>query len=157
MSSGNAVENLEMSPVGMGLRKVAQIVNASEFTDGGATTGDYTLKTQIPVGAFVIGSKVIVKNAFDDDTTAVMTIGKTAGQDEFSDGTTIDVATAGTKGDSAEDPMEFIASATDVILRITGASDFTDIAEGDGKMLVEVYYLSTVLELGAGYPIRTQL
>jgi hypothetical protein len=108
------------------------------------------LDKAIPVGAFVIGSKVTIVTGFTGDTTAVLTIGKTAGEDEFTDGTNVNVLAAGIVGDSVEDPMEFIASATDVVCQITGASDFGLITAG--KMLVEVFYMSTNPELVEDYP-----
>ncbi len=134
---------LEQSLIGMGIRKAAQTVLFGDFTDNENTTGDLLLDKAVPVGAFVIGTKVTVVSAFDEDTSAAMTVGKTAGADEFSDGTSISVLATGKFGDSAEDLMEFIASATDVYLRITGSSDFTLLAAGGGKMYVEVFYLST--------------
>jgi len=155
MSAGNVVEQLELSGVGMGLRKVAQIVSHSDFTDNGDTTGDLTLENQLPVGAFVIGTKVKVLEAFSggSNTTATMTVGKTAGEDEFTDGTSVNVAAVGVVGDSAEDPLEFIASATDVICRVTVDNDFTTVAAG--KLMVEVFYLSTKYEYNnPGYPLE---
>lgn len=157
-TAGNIAETLERGLVGLGLRKIAKIVNASDFTDNEDTTGDLTMNVTLPAGAFVIGTKVTVQKAFDDDSdTANMTVGKSAGADEFSDGTSIDISTAGAKGDSAEDPLEFLAAETSVYLRITGNADFTSIYNGDGRMLVEIFYLSTVLELTAGYPLLSEL
>ena len=152
MSAGNVVEQLEGSPVGMGLRKVAARIKAADFTDNANTTADYTLDAAIPAGAFMIGTKVTVIGAFDEDTSAVITVGKSAGEDEFTDGGSVSVLAVAVVGESAEDPMEFIAAEQSVYVRLTGNSDATLLLAGGGDMLVEVFYLSTDLELGVGYP-----
>jgi hypothetical protein len=143
--------NLERSPVGMGIRKIAQWVTYDDFTDS-TTTGSLTMTPTLPEGAFVLGTKVTVKTGFTGgtNTTAVMTVGKSSGGDEFSDGTSINVYTADVVGDSAEDPLEFLAAETTVYLRITVNADYTTISAG--KALVEIFYLSTVPEITESYP-----
>jgi len=152
MSSRTINCDLERSAVGLGLRKIAQWIDASDFTDGGGTTGTLTMTEQLPAGSFYIGCKATVKSAFDDDTTCVLTVGKTSGEDEFSDGTSISLAAVADVGQEGEAPLEFLASDTSVYLVATSASDFTDVAEGDGKMLLELFYLSTEVELVDNYP-----
>jgi hypothetical protein len=147
--------SLERSPVGLGLRKAAQWVNASDFTDNEDTTASLTMTPTLPEGAFVIGTKVKITSAFDDDTTCVMTVGKSDGEDEFSDGTTLDIASADVVGDTAEDVLEYLAAETSIYLKFTSGTDATDVIAGDGKMLVEVFYLSTELELDESYPLKT--
>jgi hypothetical protein len=163
MSAGNVNAQLELSPVGMGIQKVAQIVKYSDFTDGGGASGTLTLNKQIPAGSFVLGSKVTVKTGFTGDTTAVMDIGDGSDEDLFSYTTHnilaaaenlvegCDSAAAGNTGTG----IVPIAAATSVVLTVTGASDFGSITAGE--MLVEVYYLSTNLELSNGYPRRVDL
>jgi len=141
---------LEQSVIGMGIRKVAQVVNYDDLTDGLGTDGDITLTKQIPAGAFVIGTKVTVVTGFTGDDTAVMTVGKSAGADEYTDGTSVSVLAAGKVGDSAEDPNEYNAAAQSVYCRITGNADFTSITAG--KLYVEVFYLSTEPELEDNVP-----
>ena len=143
---------LERSPVGMGLRKVSQWVSYDDFTDNASTGGTLTLTQALPEGAFVIGSKVTVVTGFTGGTnsTAVMTIGKSSGEDEFTDGTSVNVYTADVVGDSAEDPLEYLAADTDVYLVITVSADWTTIEAG--KALVEIFYLSTAVELTESYP-----
>jgi len=151
MSAGNATTELEMSPVGMGISKVSQWVKYSDFTDGGSTSGTLDLTQTLPVGAFVLGTKVKVTTGFSGDTTATLAVGNTSDTNKYTDNTTVNVLAAATVGESAEDPLEFIASATTVRLTVTGAVAFSSI--GAGKMLVEVFYFSTKVELGKGHPL----
>lgn len=151
MSNINNINpQLEMSPVGLGLRKIAQVIKYSDFTDGGSTAGNLTMTQQLPAGAFYIGCKATIKTGFTGDTSAVLAVGKTSGEDEFSDGTTLNVYTAGDVGQEGEAPLEFLNSAASVYLRLTSASDFTLVTAGE--MLLELFYLSTEVELTAGYP-----
>ena len=131
--------------IGMGIRRVFQNVKYSDFTDGGAADGTLNLTKQLPVGAFVLGVKVTVKTGFTGNTTAVMSVGNADDANKYSDNTTVNVLAAGVVGESPEDPLEFIATATTVKLTITGASDYTLITAGEAD--VEVFYLSTVQEI----------
>lgn len=146
MSVGNVNLELERSDIGLGLRSVSQTVEYDDFTDNEDTTGSLTMTNSLPEGAFVIGTKVTVTTGFTGDTSATLKVGKSDGEDEFSDGTTINVYTADVVGDSAEDPLEYLAADTSVYLQITSGSDFTSVTAG--KMTVEVFYLSTAVELG---------
>jgi len=162
MSIGNVVEQLELNHVGMGIRKVAQIVNFGDFTDGGGTTGTLILTKQIPAGSLVMCSKVTVKTGFAGDTTAVMDIGDGSDADIFSQTThnifaaarnlmeTCDIASSGAgRGTVA------ISSDTSITLTVTAGSDFGAITAG--KMLVEVFYLSTNVELTDDQPTEIRL
>lgn len=155
MAASNQVNKaLELSQIGMGIRKVSQRVKYSDFTDGGGLEGTLTLGKQIPAGAFVIGTKVTVEEGFTGDTSAVLKLGKSSGEDEFTDGTSVNVFAAGTVGDSAEDPLEFISSDTSVYAEITSGSDWGKVTAG--QALIEVFYLSTEAELTDGHPGRNQ-
>jgi len=147
-SLNNINSQLERSPVGMGIRKIAEIVNISDFTDGEGTSGHVDLDQKIPAGAFVIGSKVNVTEAFTGDTAAKLEIGISTDPDAFADG--IDVFTTGVKGEgNYEQAQQYRADETTVRLTVTGNSDFTDIAAG--RLRVDIYYLSTEVELSNDY------
>lgn len=142
--------DLERSPVGWGLRKVGQWVEAGDFTDGEGATGTKTLAKQIPAGSFVLGSKVTVTEGFDAGGTAVMDIGDGSDADLFSQ-TTHDiesvasnlVESADAAADGAYRGIVPIASDTTITLTVTeGGGDFTLIGT-TGKMYVEVLYFST--------------
>ena len=146
MSVGNVNFELESGSVGMGIRKVKQTVLYSDLTDSG-TTGSLELTDTIPEGAFVIGSKVTIKTGFTGgaNTTAVVTVGATAGEDDWSDATNMSVLAADVLGEESEVDLEYQSSAAAVHVRVTVDGDYTTIDAGE--MVVEVFYLSTVLEL----------
>lgn len=146
MPHPGAISNKLEEVEGIGLRSAKLTLQASDFTDGGGTTGTYTWSSALPAGAIYIGCKAVVTSALDDDTSAALVIGKTSGEDEFSDGTSISLAAVASVGDSAEDPLEYLASATDVYLQITTATDFTLVYAGDGEFTLYLFYLSTVPE-----------
>lgn len=149
MLKSNVNYNLESSPVGLGLRKIDQVIKIADFTDGGGTSGTLTLTPKLPIGAAVLFTKVTVKEAFVGDTSAALKLGKTSGEDEFTDGTSVSLFATGVVGDSAEDPLEFLAAETTVYAQLTSGSDFGAITAG--KALVEIFYLSTEVELTNPY------
>jgi len=161
MSIQNVVEQMEMNHIGMGIRKVAQIVKYSDFTDDGTdTNGDLVLDKQIPAGSFVIGTKVTVKTGFTGDTTAVLAVGAAADGDDWSGNSTMNVYEAvsnlvASAFLGADSGLQAISTANDVCLTVTGGADFTSITAGE--MLVEVYYLSTNLELTDSQPTEVNL
>ena len=147
--------DLERSPVGVGIRKVGQWVDAGDFTDGTGATGTLVLSKQIPAGSFVFGSKVTVTTAFDAGGTAVMDIGDGSDADLFSLTThnietvaanLVEGASAGTSSDQYSGIVP-VASDTSITLTVTeGGNDFTLIGT-TGRMFVEVFYFSTNPEI----------
>lgn len=153
---------LERSPVGLGLRKVAQWVSYDDFTDGESTAGTLNLTPKIPAGSFVLGSKVTVTVGFTggSNTTAVLDIGNSGDTDQYSY-TTHDIYTAGKNKvegcDSAAagntgTGIAIVDSATTVLLTATVSADWTTISAGTA--LVEVFYFSTNVELNESYPMK---
>jgi len=148
---------MERSPVGMGIRKVAQWVTYDDFTDGGSTDGTLALTNTIPAGSFIIGSKVRVVTGFTGDTTCVLDIGDGSDADLFSF-TTHNIYTAADNLVEAADGaaagtergIVAVGSTTTITLTATGASDWTLVTAG--KMLVEIFYLSTNPEFTEKYP-----
>lgn len=144
MSIANVNAELERSSVGLGLRKISQTVDHSDFTKA-TQYGALTMTPKLPEGAIILATKVTVTEAFDGGSNN-LAVGKSSGEDEFSDGTTIAVGTVDVVGDSAEDPCEYLAAETTVYLRIDEGSDWDDVTAGNMK--VEIFYLSTVHEQG---------
>lgn len=150
---------LELSPIGMGIRKVAQWVEYSDFTDGTGTSGTLVLTNKIPAGSFVLGSKVTVTTGFTGDTSCVLDIGDGSDADLFSY-TTHNIYTAATNlvesCDAAADAkyrgIVPIASDTSITLTATSGSDWGLVTAG--KILVEVFYFSTNVELDENYPMK---
>lgn len=148
MSAGNVNYELERSGVGLGLRSVKQRIKYSELTDS-TTTGTITLNKAIPAYAMVIGTKITTHTAFTGgtNTTATITVGATAGEDDWTAGGSAgSVYTAGTLMTLSETVLEVQTSEADVIARVTVSADYTTISAGE--MTIEVFYLSTVPELG---------
>ncbi len=155
MSTENVKFQMESNYVGMGIGKVAQIVKYSDFTDDGDDgNGDLELDKQIPAGSFIIGTKVTVKTGFTGDTSAALSVGASENDDEWSGNTTIDVLSAA-RNLVAGDGLKDISTAATVFLTVTSDSDFSDVTAGE--MLVEVYYLSTNVELTDSQPTEVNL
>jgi len=151
MSVNNVVLEMERGVGGMGIRKVSQIVEYSDFTDGGSTSGTLNLRKKIPAGSFVIGSKVKVIEGFTGDTSCTLDIGTASDADAFSL-TTHNIYTAADNlletadyGGGGSAGFYLITSDTTVKLTATGASDWGKVSAG--KMIVDVFYLSTNPEL----------
>lgn len=146
MSVGNVNLELERGSVGWGLRSVKQRIKYSDMTDS-STTGSIQLHKDIPAYSMVIMTKVTVHTGFTGgaNTTATLKVGATAGEDDWSDATTIAAFTAGTVMENPENDLEIQSSAAEVHARITVSSDWTTISAGE--MTIEVFYFSTVPEL----------
>lgn len=161
MSVDNVAYQLEANHVGMGIRKVAQVVKYSDFTDDGSdANGDLILGKSVPAGSFILGAKVTVKTGFTGDTTAVLSVGITKDGNDISGNTNINVLAAArnlvTAAFIASDAgMIAVSSDQLVYLQVAGGSDFSDITAGE--MLVEVFYLSTNVELTDSQPTEIDL
>ena len=159
MSTENVAFQLESNHVGVSFRKVAQIVKYSDLTDGGGTDGTLNMNKQIPAGSFVIGSKVTVKTAFGG-TTPTLTIGTAGDANEYGGDTTHDLSSAArnlVKAAFIGSDAGLVAEGTaiDVLLTVAEDSDYGNIDAGE--MLVEVYYLSTNVELTDSQPTEVNL
>ena len=161
MSVANVAFQLESNHIGMGIRKVAQIVKYGDFTDdGGDVIGDMSMDKSVPAGSFILGCKVTVKTGFTGDTSATLKIGVAKDGGTLSGNSTINVFTAARNLvasafiSSVNGPVA-VSSDQIIYLGVTSDSDFSDITAGE--MLVEVYYLSTNLELTDYQPTEVNL
>lgn len=105
---------------------ISQHVVAGDFTDGAAAAGTFTTTSAIPLGATV--DYAFVKNvvAWDDDTTAVVTIGDIdTGADRYMTGTPSVAATITYLSVGAVSGTAYHSAAKTVKVTVTGASDFT--------------------------------
>ena len=122
-----------------GLMCIAERVTRSQFTDGGAAAGTYALKTQIPVGAFVLRTLVQDVTGFTGNTSATLIIGDGTDTDRYNTGTPSVFTTANQIVMGAPSgTLEHTAAAT-VTLTVTGNSDFTAI--NAGALTIKIYYL----------------
>lgn len=114
----------------------------SEFTDGGAAVGTLTMTGSVPVGAVLLGSKVIVNSGFVGDTSAVLTIGDGSDVDRYNTSTMNIFATA-TTGVQTNVPSgsKLITTANQPVLTVTSGADFTNVSAG--SITVAIYYIRT--------------
>ena len=147
MAVGNVNLELELSSVGLGLRSVKRKIKYSDMTDS-TTTGSVQLDN-IPAYSMVIGTKVTTSKAFTGgaNTTSTITVGSAAGGHQWHAGSSLgSVYTVGKLMALADTVLGVQTSAAAVHVRVTVSADYTTISAGE--MLVEVFYLSTVPELG---------
>ena len=114
----------------------------SEFTDGGATVGTLDLDGEIPAGAYVLTSKVVVNVALNGDTSAALTIGDGTDADRYNT-STIDVFTSGEKAAGEPSGTRYHTAAKTPKLTVTSTADFTNVAAA-GSLTVSIYYVETV-------------
>lgn len=155
MSIENVNFELESSSVGMGIRKVSQRISYSDFTDAGST-GTLTMDDTIPAGSFVIGSKVKVTTAFTGTSvsTCTLSIGDAGNADGYSGNTTHSIFTVTTAAAqrvlasfiNSDCGMVAEGAANEILLVGTDSTGDWSIVSA-GEMVVEVFYLSTNVEL----------
>ena len=104
---------------------IGQYVTVADFTDGAGATGTFTTTSQIPLGATVDYATVKNVVAWDDDTTATITIGDGSTVDRYNTGTPSVAATITYLSVGAVSGTAYHAAAKAVVLTVTGGSDFT--------------------------------
>ncbi len=126
-----------------GVRVLTETVLKSAFTDGGSTSGTYAMTGTIPVGAVLLGSKVIVNVGFSGDTTAVMIIGDGSDTDRYNT-STINIFTTAAAGVESGAPSgsKLITTANSPTLTVTSTADFTNVSAA-GSITVSIFYLET--------------
>ena len=131
---------------GIGLQRKTLHLVPGIFTDDTSTGGTYTWSDAMPDGCFYAGLAVEVITGFLEDTSCVLKAGKTDTEDEFTNGSTVNIFTGGvTVGSEGEDPMEWLGGdTTDVYVEITSGSDITDVLAGDGEAYLYLYYFEVL-------------
>ena len=137
---GTIINGLEGGTVG-NIREINQTVLYSEFTDGGAAVGTFTLTAgTIPAKATVLASAVTAVVGFTGDTSAVMTIGDGTDVDRLNTGTINVFATAADGvATGAISGVAYFATAKSVVLTVTSATDFGAVSAG--SVTVRITYL----------------
>jgi hypothetical protein len=126
-----------------GVRALTETVLKSAFTDGGSTSGTYSMTGTIPVGAVLLGSKVLVNVGFSGDTSAALIIGDGSDTDRYNT-STINIFTTAANGVESGVPSgsKLITTANSPTLTVTSTADFTNVA-GTGSITVSIFYLET--------------
>lgn len=140
MSKQNAAYT-QITGEGAGIRVTEVEIDHSLFTDGGSTTGSYTITDAVPARSIGLGSLIETTEGFNTAVTAAL--GNSAGQDEWTAGAvTAAVTTAGTKILSAyETTPTVIAAEQDIYVTLTHSSDFTLVTSG--KIKIKLIYIAT--------------
>jgi len=121
-----------------------ETVAYDDFTDGEGAVGTYQLTAgTIPVGAIVLGTKVLVGAGFAGDVSAAMTIGDGSDVDRYNTGT-LDVFTTAATGIPSTAPSGLIlhTAAATPVLTVTVDADWGSVTAG--SVTVSIYYIATV-------------
>ena len=99
----------------------------------------------IPVGAILLGTKVIVGTGFAEDVSAALIIGDGSDTDRYNTGT-IDIFTTAANGVQSGVPSgnKLITTANQPVLTVTSATDAGLWIAGAGSITVSIYYIRTV-------------
>lgn len=129
------------------VKKIEKVCHVSGFTDGTGTSGYVDFPTNsLPADCLVLGWKAVTTAAWDDDTTAVMTVGISGATDKYSGGGAASVAAVGTTGDvgklATNAPLVFNDAAATPRVTVTGNADFTSfVTAGTPSTTVSIYYI----------------
>lgn len=125
-----------------GIRSLTETWLRADFTDGGGTSGTRAMTGSIPVGAVLLGSKVLVNLGFTGDSSAALIIGDGSDTDRYNT-STIDVFTTAASGVQSGIPSgnKLITTANAPTLTITSGSDFTNVSAG--SITVSLFYIET--------------
>lgn len=120
-------------------RWIYQTVSYDDFTDGGSTTGTFTLtEGTIPVGAYVDFAIVKDVTGFAGDTSATLQIGDGSDVDRYSTGTPSVFSTADAINVGVPSGIKHHTAAKSVVLTVTSGADFTSVSAG--QLTVAVHY-----------------
>lgn len=115
---------------------------AASFTDGGSTVGTKTMTGQIPAGAYILGTRVLVPAGFAGNVSAALTIGDGSDVDRYNTSTVNIFATAATGVDAGiPSGLKLQVAAVSPVLTVTTNSDFTSALSGGGSVTVSILYV----------------
>ncbi len=142
-NSNKAMQSAQAGTKMSQLNKITQTVTRAQFTDGGGTSGTFTLTDgTIPAGATVLYSAITaVGLGFTGDTSATITIGDGTTVNRYNTGTpNVFVTAAAGVSAGAVSGVGYHIAAKSVVLTITSAADFTNVVAG--SVTVSIYYLN---------------
>ncbi len=130
-----------LPPITPGLRVLTETHAAATFTDGGGAVGTKVMTGSIPVGAVLLGSKVLVPAGFAGDVSCVLTIGDGSDVDRYNTGTP-SIFTTAANGIETGEPSgaRLLTAANQPTLTITSAADITPVIAGGGSVTVSLLY-----------------
>lgn len=123
-----------------GISVLAEVVEYSDFTDGGAAVGIYTSSMDIPLGARVLYSMVNVITAFTGNTSCALDIGDGTDDDRYISSTALDIFTAtGLLDGAAPQGTPYHSAAKTPVLTATAGSDWGAVTAG--KLVYKIWYI----------------
>jgi len=146
MNQNSILFGMVNGPVGLGIDKVSQWLDHSNFTEGGEG-GLASLSQTIPAGSYLLGYEIKIEEAFATTDGALVNLGTNAEGSEIADAVDISGG-VGTVGGPAATALLYNTSATTVHVELEEGT-WANITAG--RFLVTVYYLTTNLELSKGY------
>lgn len=122
-----------------GMHVISQTVSYDEFTDGGSTSGTFTLHEQIPAGALVQKTVIHDVVGFAGNASAALIVGDGTDGDRYMTSTLNVFSNVAAIDGGAVSGVAVHTEAKPVVLTITSGSDFT--AVNAGRLTVKVFYL----------------
>lgn len=112
----------------------------ADFTDGGAAVGTIQFTGEVPKGAVILGTKVLVPEGFAGDSSAVMTIGDGSDPDRYNT-STINVFATAADGVQSGVPSgsKLLVAANRPTLTVTTGNDWGDVTAG--QVTVSIYFI----------------
>lgn len=126
------------------VKKERAVVAYEDLTDQGGAYGTVDLDTfegasQLPDGAFVLGSRGRVLQAFDG-TNPDVTVGTSSNVNRFQKASEVGVGSTGEVDLGVPNGQNAIEGPTSIQVRIGEDTDFANITQG--QILIEVLYVS---------------
>lgn len=113
-----------------------ETVAYDDFTDGGSTTGTYTMTGDIPIGATVTRTDLVDITGFTGDTSATIQVGDGSDVDRYSTGTPSVFTTANMVSAGAVSGTAVHVAAVSPVLTVTSGADFTSVAAGSVTVVI---------------------
>ena len=124
MNQNSILFGMVNGPVGLGIAKVSQWVDHSDFTVS-TENGRLSLDQTIPAGSFLLGSEIKVEEALAGGNTNTMDIGTAAGGTQILAGATVNAIA--TVGGPAATALQYISSAATVHVEINEGVDWDNV------------------------------
>ena len=121
-----------------GWQAIAETVNRSDFTDGGSTSGTYTMKQSIPAGAIVWKTIIQDVTGFAGDTSAALIVGDGTDTDRYMTSTLNVFSDVAAIDGGAVSGTAIHTTAKTPVLNVTSNADFTNVRAG--KLTVKIIF-----------------
>ncbi len=111
------------------------VLDHADFTDGGAAVGTIDPSLTIPEGFKLLGRMLKVTEGFAGDTTAIIEVGFSGDVDGLGPATDQSVLAADELYADTFQGASVMAADTDVLVQVTGASDWGNITAGKVEVI----------------------